>query len=142
MTTTFKIIRDAMNSGPTTGVLYPPDGLSVFTLEDPWKDNEKRVSCIPTGTYRVVMSMSKRFGRVMPELLNVPDRDNIRVHGGNVVADTEGCILVGMERDDNGNLVHSQRALSYMMGWLWDHLLLDRVYCEISVAGEANAVRP
>jgi hypothetical protein len=38
--------------------------------------------------------MSLKFGRKLPELLNVPDRTAIRIHRGNLVKDTEGCILI------------------------------------------------
>jgi hypothetical protein len=51
---------------------------------------------IPKGTYKVKVTMSSKFGRKLPELLNVPSRTAIRIHRGNTAKDTRGCILVGI----------------------------------------------
>jgi hypothetical protein len=84
----------------TIGVLYIDNELFCNTLEDKVRDlpNEKKVpgaTAIPAGRYRVVMSWSNRFKRVMPELLGVPYFEGIRIHGGNTAENTEGCILLG-----------------------------------------------
>jgi hypothetical protein len=68
------------------------------TLEPPWQGNAPGKSCIPAGTYGLRLSRSQRFGRLLPELLDVPGRSMIRIHAGNGPGDTEGCILVGPER--------------------------------------------
>ena len=52
-------------------------------------------TCIPNGTYTVVLSYSNRFKRILPELLNVPHFLGIRIHSGNSSKDTEGCIILG-----------------------------------------------
>ncbi len=65
-----------------------------FTLELPWKENERGISCIPAGTYEAFKRMSPKNGSVI-ELLNVKDRSNIQVHRGNYTRQIEGCILVG-----------------------------------------------
>jgi hypothetical protein len=68
---------------------------SFVTLEDAWKDNAKQVSCIPTGTYKIVRHKSPRFGKTY-KVLDVPDRSEILIHAGNTHEDTQGCILVGL----------------------------------------------
>jgi hypothetical protein len=65
-----------------------------FTLELPWKENERGVSCIPAGTYDAFKRMSPKNGSVV-ELLSVKDRSNIQIHRGNYTRQIEGCILVG-----------------------------------------------
>ena len=82
--------------------IYTEDGEqldTIFTLELPDKNNERRESCIPCGTYPVQKYSSQKFPNVF-ELKNVPKRDKILIHTGNFTADTLGCILVGMDQND------------------------------------------
>jgi len=82
--------------------IYTEDGEqldTIYTLELPDKNNERRVSCIPCGTYPVQKYSSQKFPHVF-ELKNVPKRDKILIHAGNFTADTLGCILVGMDQKD------------------------------------------
>jgi hypothetical protein len=134
MSTTFRILRDSMDLRPTTGQLFAPPDLNLQTMEDPWMMNARKVSCIPTGRYRCIVSYSTRFERRMPELLNVPDRSGIRIHGGNTIADTEGCILLGMQLLNPSTLGHSQQALGYFRDWLDEALERGQVYCEVEYA--------
>ena len=83
------------------------------TLEDKVRDlkSEKKVygeTAIPAGKYKVVMSMSSKFKRVMPYLENVPQFTGIMIHQGNTIKDTLGCILVG-ENKKKGQLVNSRK---------------------------------
>jgi hypothetical protein len=59
-------------------------------------------TAIPRGVYRVTLSMSNRFRRVMPEVHDVPGFAGVRIHGGNVEADTAGCPLLGVVRTATG----------------------------------------
>ena len=75
------------------------------TLEPTWRDYEhgaykvKGRSAIPEGRYAVVISWSPKFGAWLPILLGVPKFECIRIHAGNMSEDTEGCILVGKNRE-------------------------------------------
>lgn len=52
-------------------------------------------TAIPTGHYVVKMTHSPKYGRVMPEILNVKGYEGVRIHSGNTAEDTLGCILLG-----------------------------------------------
>lgn len=78
----------------TFGVLLK-DGVPLcVTLEPPWKNNQKNISCIPQGEYEVE-PFSGRKGTDIWRFKNVPNRSDILIHSGNWVHHTEGCILVG-----------------------------------------------
>lgn len=59
-------------------------------------------TAIPRGYYRLTVSLSQRFGRLMPEILDVPGFSGIRIHGGNNHLDTEGCPLLGAKKTTTG----------------------------------------
>ena len=59
-------------------------------------------SAIPRGRYKVTLTPSKRFGRIMPEVHDVPGFSGVRIHGGNVEADTHGCPLLAQTRTATG----------------------------------------
>jgi hypothetical protein len=71
-----------------------------FTVERPWLDNQRNVSCIPTGNYRLLLTT--HYGRPGPtddypayQLLAVPKRSLIKIHRGNTMHDLKGCIAPG-----------------------------------------------
>lgn len=117
MTYTIKRLR----TGPdgTFGEFLSPQGdVLCKTCEDPWNDNKPRISCIPTGIYKVLRhgwetDTQVKFRRVW-ELLNVPNRSAILMHAGNTIDDTIGCILCGTEFgiiDGKQGIVGSRAAI-------------------------------
>lgn len=50
-------------------------------------------TCIPYGRYEVDWTMSARFKKMMPILLNVSGYSGIRIHVGNSEIDSLGCLL-------------------------------------------------
>lgn len=107
--------RDLLNNSYTLGQLFIDDKFFCYTVEDVIRDKnndgdlkdegESKVygkTAIPKGKYNIVLSMSNRFKKIMPEILNVPEFSGIRIHSGNTALDTEGCIIVGTVRTSNG----------------------------------------
>jgi len=92
-----RLIRDAHNPNETLGKLYLDGAFICYTLELPWKDNERRVSRIPEGTYEVKKRYSQKYKEHL-HVLKVPGRSYILIHIGNFSKDTLGCILVGKKR--------------------------------------------
>lgn len=86
----------------TIGALFIDGAFACYTLEDVVRpEGEPKVygkTAIPYGTYHVVLTNSKRFGKLLPELMSVPNFTGVRIHAGNSAADTDGCVLVGLTR--------------------------------------------
>jgi len=86
------------------GDLFIDDEFFCHTLEDEKRPDGEKVygkTAIADGTYKVSVTMSGRFKRLMPLLLDVPLFKGIRIHGGNTSKDTLGCILVAFNTDYN-----------------------------------------
>lgn len=102
----------------TIGKLYIDGKYFCDTLEDKVRDLNKNgvfdngetkvyaETAIPYGTFKVQVSMSPKFKRELPLLLNVPHFEGIRIHRGNTAADSAGCILVG-ENKVKGKVINS-----------------------------------
>lgn len=94
------LIRTDTSDEGTRGVLIVA-GFFCFTLELPWRDNQHNISCIPVGSYTVIPAKSRRLiAGTRDHLLitDVPDRDGVFMHAGNILHDTLGCPLVGTRR--------------------------------------------
>lgn len=84
------------------------DGEMVFTcvtLELPNLDNQKNVSCVLEGSFKVVREYSPKFKKMLFELKDVPNRSEIKIHRANYVRQLQGCIapgLIYMDIDKDG----------------------------------------
>lgn len=66
--------------------------------------------CIPAGRYALDYTYSPRFHRKLPLVCGVPGRSGIRIHSGNTVSDSKGCILVGLDYINTHNFILLSRA--------------------------------
>ena len=93
------LIRDTFSKNSVIGELFINGERICDTLENPWKDNQRNISCIPEGEYPVRLRLARESAtRDYLHLLvqDVPNRDYILFHRGNYPKDTSGCILVGL----------------------------------------------
>ena len=93
------LIRDTFSKNSVIGELFINGELICDTLENPWQDNQRNISCIPEGEYPVRLRLARESAsRDYLHLLvqEVPNRDWILFHRGNTAKDTSGCILVGL----------------------------------------------
>ena len=121
--------RVSQTPDETFGVLIRNDVPLCLTLEDPWKNNERNVSCIPAGRYQCAPHNGSRYKNVWI-LENVPGRSAILIHQGNTNDDTQGCILVGQKfgtLDEKNAVLHSRIALEKLKRELPDHFQLEIV---------------
>lgn len=118
------IFRQMTSDQGTEGIIsIPLVGFTSFCIELPWKENQRNVSCIPSGDYKAIAVQSPRFGHVYL-LQDVPNRGGILIHSGNFAGDeslgfkthSRGCILPGKMRGE----IRSQKAVLYSRPTLYN----------------------
>lgn len=76
----------------TNGQLFADGNHLCFTIELPWKDNSRRISCIPEGKYRLSKRYSAKFGWHFL-VSAVENRSLILIHpANNALKELAGCI--------------------------------------------------
>jgi len=90
----FKLVRISMIRDGTFGVLLEENIPFALTVERPWLNNQKGISCIPGGSYSCRRVDSPKFGNTF-EVVDVPGRSEILFHKGNLSDDSHGCIIIG-----------------------------------------------
>lgn len=114
-----KLERIFLRESYIIGKLYINNEYFCDTLEDKYRDlnKEEKIpghTAIPCGTYKVILTESPRFKELLPELLDVPYFTHIRIHAGNHIKDTDGCILVGQNKI-KGGVIESRKTLDDLM---------------------------
>jgi len=124
---TFTLIRYAYTNNGTFGTLIHGEEVVCATLELPYKDNRRNISCIPIGAYTMNRCrVSPQYGRDSSRfgdtfcIESVPNRSKILIHAGNTTKDTRGCILVG-ERARADRVINSRLALNRLLYDLRNH---------------------
>jgi hypothetical protein len=96
---TVYINRYKSDDKQTLGEMVYKGKVVAKTLELAWRNNDRRVSCIPAGIYSVVRRYTSKYGNHF-HILNVKDRDMILIHKGNFHFHSLGCIIVGKDHVD------------------------------------------
>ena len=92
------LIREIFSTRTTLGSLFVNGKYFSYTLEDALRYRGLKIqnqTCIQDGMYKIIVNESQTFRRKLPLLLDVPFFEGIRIHGGNTVEDSSGCILIG-----------------------------------------------
>ncbi|SMG51628.1 DUF5675 family protein [Sphingobacterium psychroaquaticum] len=90
-------------AGGTNGELFVDSTFVCYTIELPWLDNKRSISCIPEGRYLLAKRYSKRFAWHV-WVQDVPGRSGILFHPANTASkELRGCIapvtlLLGLGR--------------------------------------------
>ena len=107
------LVREIRTEKAILGRLFLNGQMVCYTLENAAK-------AVPCGMYRVKNSMSPKFKRELPLIYNgnVPASRGIRLHVGNTVASSSGCILVGMGRSTEDFSVTESRLAETMVTML------------------------
>lgn len=128
--------RTQFEDKQTLGVMLHNGKTLCYTLELPWKDNQRGISCIPEGEYEVVSrhTDSSQFKYKHYHILDVPERDWILIHGGNYHTQIKGCILVGSSwKDINGDgyrdVVNSRNTLEELIEYIGESFRLVVTNC-------------
>ena len=142
-----RLIRNKPQGNAITGrLIVDNEQLTMDTLE-PWQ------YAIPAGCYRLRLTHSPTFGEILPILDGVLGyarqphngirRTGIRIHAGNTIADSQGCILVGyadidyktMGRSGEARLLSSRKALNELREYLLNYQKEypnEEIYIEIT----------
>lgn len=106
----------------TNGVLSFEGNEICKTIELPWKENQKRISCVPEGKYKIRKRYSKKF-KWHFELMNVKNRDLILIHPANdALKELNGCIAPVSKLTGEGKGDRSRVALERLKGILYPYL--------------------
>ncbi len=105
-----KIVRISSGDKAVYGEMYFNDTFLGVTVEPPWKDNKKGVSCIPSGEYSLVPHNSAKYGNVVAfhapslhvyanDLLAKDEKGEYRsyclIHSANFSYQLQGCVAPG-----------------------------------------------
>lgn len=104
----------------TFGRLLLPTGETLYTVEQPWRNNAPYMSCVPPGEYELVPFLSPRWGDTYAlkggTVGVTQDEGKARFaclfHVANLASELKGCIAPGERLSARGNVwqVHPSAA--------------------------------
>lgn len=116
-----QLIRDNSKSNDkvTLGSFYFNGVHFCETMELPWNDNQRRISCIIEGRYKVIAHDSPKFGDTF-WIQDVPNRSEILIHPANFTRQLLGCVAPGLShRDIDGDgiidVASSRKAMDILL---------------------------
>jgi hypothetical protein len=108
----------------TNGTLFCSDKFLCHTIELPWKENKRSISCITEGRYEIVTRYSKRFKNHL-WIKGVYNRRLILFHpANNALKELEGCIAPVTYLGGLGKGIYSRNAMQKLLSLV--HQAQDR----------------
>jgi len=125
------LIRLLSYGDRTIGIWFTSDfAVGGFSLELPYRDNQREKSCLKPGTYEYELTWFEKHKIYTLMLLGTDPRSGIFWHTGSIPGHTTGCILpgCGLEGTELGpKLTNSQEALDSLLNWyfewIWGYIL-------------------
>ena len=106
----------------TNGELFFNGKKVCNTIELPWKENQRKVSCVPEGVYKVRKRFSQKFKWHL-EIINVKNRDLILFHpANNALKELNGCSAPVSEISGEGKGIRSRIAFDKLKEILFPYL--------------------
>ena len=104
----------------TMGLLFIDGLFFCDTIEDKFRGNDLSKTkvygetCIPYGVYDVKITWSPKNKKYMPQIMNVPYFEGIRIESGNTAKDSLGCVIVGI-KSKNGEVLDSRKTYNALL---------------------------
>lgn len=118
-------LRRTYHATGTNGQLEVAGALICSTIELPWRNNEKQVSCIPEGTYYLRKRHSTRFNWHV-EIRDVPNRKYVLFHPANdALKELKGCIAPVTQLCGAGRGLQSRRAFILLKAMVYKALDME-----------------
>ncbi|PQJ78959.1 DUF5675 family protein [Polaribacter porphyrae] len=113
------VLQRAYFKQGTNGTLFISNRFLCHTIELPWRNNTRNISCIPEGQYEIVPRFSKKFKHHLI-LKNVDDRSLILFHPANdAKRDLEGCIAPVSYLSGIGKGIYSRDAMQKLLSLVY-----------------------
>lgn len=104
----------------TNGEIYLDKEKICSTIELPWKENQKQISCIPEGRYQLKKRFSQRF-KWHVHVIEVPSREFIIIHPANdALKELKGCIAPVLQHTSAGKGINSRFANERLKKLIFD----------------------
>ena len=101
------------------GTLTCDGSLICHTIELPWQDNARQISCIPEGKYFIEKRYSSKY-RWHLAVKQVPQRDYILFHPANhALTELKGCIAPVLKLSGPGEGLYSRRAFQQLKSLIY-----------------------
>lgn len=124
-------LRFKQNQFQATGILWLKPFFFCRTLELPWRNNQRNISCIPPGKYPAEKGFNSKGVEVI-KINDVPGRDGIQIHPGNTYKNIKGCIIPGIggkDIDGDGviDVTESKPTMKKILDRLPDKLFIIKI---------------